>query len=69
MTEVEFRDWAHPLLLAAKNIQIASNKLALASIITPRQSEYEREAELLLTEAKVLLNDALSCLRGQPGRA
>ena len=60
----ELRDWAHPLILAAKNIQIASNKLALAAILTPRQGEYEREAEVLLTEAKVLINDALSCLRG-----
>ena len=60
----EFRDWAHPLILAAKNIQIASNTLALASIITPRQDEYKREALMLLTEAKVLINDALATIRG-----
>ena len=59
----ELRDWAHPLLIAQNNIRIACNTLALATILTPRKGEYEREAETLLTEAKVMINDALACLR------
>lgn len=60
----ELRDWAHPLLIAQNNIRIASNKLALAAILTPRQGEYREEALTLLTEAKVMLNDALATIRG-----
>ena len=63
MTDEPFRDWAYPLLMAQNNIRIACNTLALAAVVTPQKDERTREAILLLTEAKVMLNDALSTLR------
>ena len=64
MTDCEFRDWANSLIQAQNNIRIACNTLALAGIVTPQQEQRKREAETLLTEAKVLINDALATIRG-----